>query len=177
MGLVNGFIDHLYTPIATTSNYSAIYTIHTSPQHPLSLFPACYVFNSRSLATVSNSGDSWAFRAHVVTLRRISRNWTLVDCKLDYKALSSQPPLQSSTELPNLNRTHSPTYYFTSLNWTCQLQDNSSARTASKTPFFYCWVRVRFRGMSRCSQMVCITPLFYCCERYLATAAVYSVNA
>jgi hypothetical protein len=37
-----------------------ISTIHQSPQHPLSLFPACCVFTSRSLVTASNSGDSSA---------------------------------------------------------------------------------------------------------------------
>jgi hypothetical protein len=29
MGLVNGFTDHLYTPLGTTSNYSAIANLHT----------------------------------------------------------------------------------------------------------------------------------------------------
>jgi hypothetical protein len=65
-----------------------ISTIHKSPLHPLNLFPACSV-NSRSLATSSNSGDSSASLAHVVTLRRISRNWTLVKCQLNYSAISS----------------------------------------------------------------------------------------
>jgi hypothetical protein len=33
-----GFSDHLYTPLMSTSNYSAtIFTIHKSPQHTLSL--------------------------------------------------------------------------------------------------------------------------------------------
>jgi hypothetical protein len=36
---LNGFIDHLYTRLGTTSNYS-VSTIHKSPQHPLSLFSA-----------------------------------------------------------------------------------------------------------------------------------------
>jgi hypothetical protein len=78
-GLVNLFIDHLYTPLRITSNYSAIApvsTIYKSPQHPPSLFPACCVFTSRSLATASNSGDSSASHAQV---------------------LSSQPPMQNST--------------------------------------------------------------------------------
>jgi hypothetical protein len=61
---------------------SPISTLHKSPQHPLSLFPACYVFNSRSLATASNSGDFSASRAHIVTVRWISHNWTLVNCQL-----------------------------------------------------------------------------------------------
>jgi hypothetical protein len=34
--LVNGFTDHLYTRLGTTSSYNA--TIHKSPQHALSLF-------------------------------------------------------------------------------------------------------------------------------------------
>jgi hypothetical protein len=40
-----------------------ITTIHKSPQHPLSFFPACCVFASRSLATAFNSGDFSASRA------------------------------------------------------------------------------------------------------------------
>jgi hypothetical protein len=40
-------------------------TIHKSPQHPLSLFPACCVF-SRSLATASNSTDSSTSHAQVL---------------------------------------------------------------------------------------------------------------
>jgi hypothetical protein len=40
-------------------------TIHKSPQHPLSLFPLCCVFTSRSLATPYNSGGSSASRTHV----------------------------------------------------------------------------------------------------------------
>jgi hypothetical protein len=57
---------------------SLISTIHRSPQHPLSLFPACCVFTSRFLATASNSGDSSASRPGV---------W------------SSQPPVQNSSQL------------------------------------------------------------------------------
>jgi hypothetical protein len=56
-------------------------TIHKSPQHPLNLFSACCVFIGRSLATVSNSGDSSASRAQV---------------------LSSQPPVHNSTVSLNL---------------------------------------------------------------------------
>jgi hypothetical protein len=54
-----------------------ISTIHKSPQHQLSLFSACCLI-SRYLATASNSRDSSASRA---------------------KVLSSQPPLQNSTQL------------------------------------------------------------------------------
>jgi hypothetical protein len=83
--------QHVITPP------SLISTLHKSPQHPPSLFPASYIFNSRSLATASNSGDSLASRAHVVTVWRISRNWTPVNCQLYYSAISSQPPVQNST--------------------------------------------------------------------------------
>jgi hypothetical protein len=52
-----------------------ISTLYKSPQHPLSLYPACCVI-SRSLVTASKSGDSSTSRALV---------------------LSSQPPMQNST--------------------------------------------------------------------------------
>jgi hypothetical protein len=51
--LVNGFIDHLYTPLVTTSNYNGTANLHTLQfttalaKHSL----ACSVFNSRSRAT------------------------------------------------------------------------------------------------------------------------------
>jgi hypothetical protein len=64
--LDTGIIDHLYTPLGTTSNYSAIANLHNLQitTAPLKLFPACCVFNSLSLATASNSGDSSVSRAH-----------------------------------------------------------------------------------------------------------------
>jgi hypothetical protein len=81
---VNGFMDHLYTRLETTINYIAIANLHTLklPQYPLSIFPPCCVFISRSLATTSNSGDSSASSAQVS---------------------SSQPPMQnciSTNSLP-----------------------------------------------------------------------------
>jgi hypothetical protein len=76
-----------------------ISTIHRSPQHPLSLSTACCVFNSRSLATASNNGDSSASCAHVDTVRLISSNWTLSQLSTELP----QTPLQSSTQLPILN--------------------------------------------------------------------------
>jgi hypothetical protein len=38
----------------------------------ISTLPACCLFTSRSLVMASNSGDSSAFRSHIVTFRRIS---------------------------------------------------------------------------------------------------------
>jgi hypothetical protein len=66
-----------YSELQVVTTLLLISTIHRSPQHTLSSFPACYVFNNRSLATASNSGDFSAFRTHGVSVRRISRNWTL----------------------------------------------------------------------------------------------------
>jgi hypothetical protein len=57
-----------------------ISTIHKSSQQPLSPFSACCVFNSRSLATASISRDSSASRAHVGSVRLISRK--LNSCQL-----------------------------------------------------------------------------------------------
>jgi hypothetical protein len=67
-GLDIGFIDHLYTPLGTTRNYSAIADLHnlqitTAAAKP---FPNCWVLTSRSLATTANSGDSSASRAQVL---------------------------------------------------------------------------------------------------------------
>jgi hypothetical protein len=56
---------------------SLIFTLYKSAHHSLSLFWACCVFISRFLATTSNSGDSLASLAQI---------------------LSSQPPVQNSTD-------------------------------------------------------------------------------
>jgi hypothetical protein len=102
---------------------SLISILHKLPQHPVSLFPTCCVSNSSSLAMASNSRDSSASRAHIITSRRICCNSTLVNSQFNYSAISSQPVLQSSTQLPTLHWTHSLTHqpttllHFTSLNW------------------------------------------------------------
>jgi hypothetical protein len=59
-GLDIGFIEHLCTKLGTTSIIapSLISTLHKSPHAKSS--PTCCVFNSRSLVTASNSGDSAA---------------------------------------------------------------------------------------------------------------------
>jgi hypothetical protein len=72
---MNGFIDHLYTPLGTTSNYSAIVNLQ-SLQTITALFPAFCAFTGLSLATASNSEDFSAARA---------------------QSLSSQAPVQKST--------------------------------------------------------------------------------
>jgi hypothetical protein len=57
-----GFIDLLYTPLRTTSNYSDTFNLNNS-QITISSdkpFLACWVFTSHTLATGSSSGDSSA---------------------------------------------------------------------------------------------------------------------
>jgi hypothetical protein len=61
-GLDIGFIDLLYTRLRTRTNYSAIANLHNS-QITIAFtnpFPVCYLFNSCSLITASNSGNSSA---------------------------------------------------------------------------------------------------------------------
>jgi hypothetical protein len=61
-GLDVGFIDHFNTQLIITFNYSAIANFHTlqiTRAHSKS-FPACSVFNSSCLVTVSNNGCSSA---------------------------------------------------------------------------------------------------------------------
>jgi hypothetical protein len=74
---VNGFTDHLYTRLVSTSNYSATANLHNSQiiTAPAKPFPACCVFTSLSLATASNSGDSSASRAHAIPYCPPSHNW------------------------------------------------------------------------------------------------------
>jgi hypothetical protein len=79
-GLANGFIDALYTPLGTASNYSATADLHNLQINTVHAkhFPAYCFFTRRFLATAFNSGDASVSRSQV---------------------LLSQPPLQSSTEL------------------------------------------------------------------------------
>jgi hypothetical protein len=55
---MTGFIDHLYTKLGTTSNYSDIANLNTLQTTTASAkpFPACCV-NSRSMTMAFNSGD------------------------------------------------------------------------------------------------------------------------
>jgi hypothetical protein len=68
MDWILDLLTNLYTPLGTTSNYSAtadLHTLHitTAPAKP---FPACCALTSRSLATASNSGDSSASSAQIL---------------------------------------------------------------------------------------------------------------
>jgi hypothetical protein len=106
---------------------SAVAILHTSPitTPPAKTFSACCVFTSRSLATASNSGDSSASLVQVLSSQIPVQNSTLNrqpttncqaggyftptflysfhrlspdNCQLDYSTISSQLPLQSSTD-------------------------------------------------------------------------------
>jgi hypothetical protein len=129
---VNAFIGHLELQAITA--LSLISTFYKSQQHALSIFQPA-VFTGRSLATASNSGDSSASRAQVHLCHSRQCN-TLVNCQLNYGAISSQPPLQSSTEMPTPN----------SLDFPRCLLYNFSVQTTSKRPFLYCCVRLHLRG-------------------------------
>jgi hypothetical protein len=89
----------LLTQLVSTSNYSAIDDLDNSQitAAPAKHFPACCVFISRFLATASKSGDSSASRTQVLLSQPPVQ--ILLNCELNYSAISSQPPLQSSTEL------------------------------------------------------------------------------
>jgi hypothetical protein len=77
-GLVNVFIDHLYTWLRTTSNYNAT-AISTAPTKPSS---------SCCLAVVSNSGDSSASHAQVFSSQPPVQNYWQVTLSLAYNILS-----------------------------------------------------------------------------------------
>jgi hypothetical protein len=145
MDWILDLLTHLYTPLRTTSNYCAIANVHTSPitTAPTKLFfSACCVFNSYSLATASNSGDSLASCAHVITVQWISCNWTLANCQLNYSANSSHPSLQNSTQQTHSLTNHSTPLHYTTLNCThlawdpCCIVSRGGAteNTASNSP-------------------------------------------
>jgi hypothetical protein len=71
------FIDHLYTRLGTASNYSTIGNLHNSQIiiAPAKHVLACWVFTSRSKVTASDSGDSSASRAQVLSLQAPAQNW------------------------------------------------------------------------------------------------------
>jgi hypothetical protein len=86
---VNGYTEHLYTRLEITSNYNAPANLHTLQFTVANIKPsqACSVFTNRSLAKASNSGDFSSSRAHVVTVRQISRNSQLYSTQLSIAPL------------------------------------------------------------------------------------------
>jgi hypothetical protein len=108
-------------------------TFYKSPQHPLSPFPACCIFNSCSLTTTSNRGDSSASCAHVVTVQRIFRNWTNYFTLVNWTAFSRSRSLLPATSRHAYTRHRAPlgpmaiylfnvkTYVFFSFSWSSSL--------------------------------------------------------
>jgi hypothetical protein len=80
-GLANGFMDHLYTRLGTTSNYRVTDDLHNSEitTAPAKTFPACCVFTNRSLETASNGGKSSASRAQVPSSQTPVQNCLTTD--------------------------------------------------------------------------------------------------
>jgi hypothetical protein len=119
---VNEFIDHLYTPLGTTNNYSAIADLHTSKitAVPYKQFPACLHLPFPSSGF--NSADSSASRAQVMLSQpsarnscQVTTNWVsgLQPFHTSLLVFSSQADFQLTTE-----PSHSPTSHFTSLHST-----------------------------------------------------------
>jgi hypothetical protein len=78
-----------------------IFIIHRLPWHILSSFTACCIFNIRFLAMASNTWDSLGSLSHVVTVRLISRNWTM------YQLNSSANYHQDISSARTIQKTHS----------------------------------------------------------------------
>jgi hypothetical protein len=102
-GLVNGFIDYLYTRLGTTSNYSATANLHNSQitRAPVRPFPAWSVFTSLSVATASNSGDSSASCTQVLSLQPPMPNSAL-NSQLKYSSTAELNWLSTNWVAPNL---------------------------------------------------------------------------
>jgi hypothetical protein len=118
---------HTYThhsELQVITTLSLFPTFYKSPQQPISLFPACCVLNSRSLATGSNSRDSSAPGAHTVTLRRISATEPLsnVNSTIEPSLLSlpcrTQLHCHPFTELSDPPTNYFTSPHFTSVHWT-----------------------------------------------------------
>jgi hypothetical protein len=113
------------TQLRTTSNYRGITDLNIS-----------------QITSTSSLEISWQrlLTVEILQLPALRSSCQSRPCRtqlnsLNYSVISSQTPLQSSTELPTLKWLDCPSW----------LLYNSLARTTSKTLFFYCCMRVRFR--------------------------------
>jgi hypothetical protein len=65
-------------------------------------FSVCNVSNNCCLAKTSNNGESSASRPHVVTLRRMSRNWTLsAGLRSSLYSLGADPTENTASNIPS----------------------------------------------------------------------------
>jgi hypothetical protein len=93
---VNGFVDHLYTPLGTTSNYSALDNLHTLQITTAHAKPQSFIiFRSRCLVTALNNGDS---SASVHTSLPTGQYYSQPNCQFNYSVICSQPSLQNSND-------------------------------------------------------------------------------
>jgi hypothetical protein len=147
---VNGFIDHLYTPLGTTSNHSAAANLHNSQITTAKSSPACSVFNGRFLVTGVNSGDSSASRAQVLPSRFQYRT----DCQLSTELVA--PILFFITPRRGPRRQHpvSPVACVTVATGTCL--PIRSLETGCITPLF---IRLLHSNGCRCYNI--ILPLVF----------------
>jgi hypothetical protein len=124
-------LDTGLTPLITTSNYCATSNIHISQIiiAPAKHFPACCIFNSRSLATASNSGDSSASRAQVLPSPTLVQNSqpAIPSNELDRHLFSASIAQFNCTQRSNLFQSSSQ------LAWDARYE--ASGRIPQKTPF------------------------------------------
>jgi hypothetical protein len=165
-----------------------ISTIHISLQYPQSHFPACCAFISRFLATASNSGESSATRAHVVTGRRTTELFSTIEPCLLSLPSGARLYWQPSTD----SLTHSPTNHFTSTSFhstelinliVFKMTSRRGPHRKHRSSIVGCvFVSAGTCLPSLCLEKGCITALFCCCVRvccglYLETAPVYRETA
>jgi hypothetical protein len=165
--VVKGFIDHLYTPLGTASNYSPTADLHNTQitTEPAKRFAACCVFLSFFLVAASNSGDSLAS-----ALTPFSAGHRLTN------EISSEPKSQllydwrftANQFVMSSNPLRITTTYFIQLN-SC---DNSPYVTSSLTRRL-----IIFGHGPRRKHSCFIVACMYVCGRYIATTAVYRVTA
>jgi hypothetical protein len=126
---MNEFIDTLYPPLGTTSNYSAIADLHTSEftvTHALGLS----VFTSRILATDLEQSHCH-FKSHMQSSFHSLLPFLLLFCSCRLNSISLLPSSYSG-RLASRNLTR-----LRHINWTPIY--NHFALTTQKTQPFYCW--------------------------------------
>jgi hypothetical protein len=94
---VNGFIDHLHTPLGTPSNYSAIADLHT-----LHITTTRYAFSSLLYLNQpfpGNGGDFSTSRTQVLSSPTLVQDCLPAIPQLNWIDIPSQVPSQSSAAL------------------------------------------------------------------------------
>jgi hypothetical protein len=91
-GLWVGYWIHWHNSELHVITAPSLITLYKSPPYPLSLLPGSCVSISRSMATASNSGDSSASRAQVLSSQTPLQNATLNCLTLTLAVISHQSP-------------------------------------------------------------------------------------